>query len=35
MKRQYIYATVCVTICEGVFASGASANDVLNAGRRK
>jgi hypothetical protein len=35
MKRQHIYATVCVAICAGVFASGASANDGLNARRRK
>jgi hypothetical protein len=33
MKRQYIYVTVCVAICAGVFARGASANDVQNAGR--
>jgi len=35
MKRQHIYATVCVAICAGVFASGASANDVLNAWRKQ
>ena len=35
MKRQYIYVTVCVAICAGVFDSGASTNDVGNAGRKQ